>query len=143
MRHSVIPGILFILSGLLLAGMPQFFPSVCDRMVATASGGSVPMKCFWMARAELGTGALVFFSGLLYCVCHDAGVRFGITAMTMGTALLAIALPTVLIGVCPSETMDCHMGTRPALILAGTAVFFVALIACLGLSRAMKENKTR
>ena len=141
MNRSILPGILFILGGALIALLPQSVFPVCTGMVATASGSSVPMKCFWMAKAEIGTGALVVFGGLLFCLCRNPGARFGIAAMTAGAALLAVAFPTLLIGVCPSETMDCHMGTLPALALAGSFVFLVALVACPGLARAMKGKR--
>lgn len=135
-------GIFLILAGALIAVVPQFILPVCESGVATASGGSVPMKCFWTARAELGTGALVAFCGTLLCVCRDADVRSGIAAVTSAASLLALAFPTILIGMCGAETMPCRMGALPALILLAVAAFFVSLAACRSfLCAAKKEGR--
>ena len=139
----VVTGLVLILAGGLIAVVPQFILPVCESAVATASGGSVPMKCFWTARAELGTGALIVFGGLLLCVCKDAGTRFGAAAVTAAAALLAVAFPTVLIGVCGSETMACRMGTLPALVLLGAFAFLVSLLACRSSARAAKKEGRR
>lgn len=141
MSRSVLYGVVFIIAGALLALVPQVLLPVCDGTVATASGGSIPMKCFWTARAELGAGALVALGGILYCVFRNAGIRLGIAIMTAGAALLAMAFPTALIGVCASETMPCRMGTLPAVVLLGALVLVAALFACRGLSRYIKRNQ--
>ena len=140
MNRSVLPGILFVFGGVLLAAFPYVLLPVCSGGMTMASGASVPMKCFWTARAVLGTGLFITFGGVVYCFCHNPGVRLGIAAMIAGAAVLAVAFPTILIGICPTETMPCHMGTLPALILTGAVLFLAALGACRVLSRAMKEN---
>lgn len=143
MNRSILPGVIFILGGMFFAILPQFILPVCENLVATASGGNVPMKCFWTARAEVGAGAMAVLGGLLYCTWHDAGSRFGIAAMTAGAALLAVAIPTVLVGVCSSEAMACRVGTLPALVLTGMALFIAAVVVCLTLLGAMKKKCRR
>ena len=133
MNRSHIPGITLILAGTLIALAPYFLVPVCE--------GHAPMKCFWTARAALGTGILIIWGGLLYCLCRDAGTRLGIAAMSAGAALLAIAFPSVLIGVCATETMPCHMGTLPALVLAGSLALAISLTACLRCRRAKSRRE--
>lgn len=143
MTRPPLPGIFLILAGILLALVPHILLPVCEGVVATASGGNVPMKCFWTAKAELGTGALTAFAGLLYCLSRNPGVRFGIAVMTAATGMLGMAFPTLLIGVCPSETMPCRMGTLPALVLINAAIVITALLACLSNRRAMSREGGR
>ena len=141
MNRSVFYGMVFIIAGTLLALTPQVLLPVCEGSVTTASGGSIPMKCFWTARAELGAGALVALGGVLYCVFRDAGVRLGIVLMTAAATLLAMAFPFVLIGVCASETMPCRMGALPAVVLLAALVLVAALFACKGLSREITRKQ--
>lgn len=143
MKRAPVSGILLVLAGITLALVPYAVLPVCAGTVETASGGSVPMKCFWTAKAELGVGSLITFGGLLSCFSRDAGARFGIAAMTAGTALLGIAFPTALIGVCPSEAMACRMGTLPALVLINSVVAVISLFACRNSRRAMKRGGER
>lgn len=140
MSRFPLTGALFILAGILLAVLPDVLLPVCSGQVSTASGAAVPMRCFWTARAEIGVGALVSLGGVLYCLCRNTGARLGIAAVTAGAALLAVALPAGLTGVCAAETMPCRMGTLPGLVLVGVAVFFAALSACRNLSRSLKEK---
>jgi hypothetical protein len=140
-RSSVVPGLLLIAAGALLASVPHVLLPVCGHGVATAFGGSVPMKCFWTARAELGVGALTAFGGLAYCLCRDTAVRLGIAAMSAAAGLLAVAFPTLLIGVCARETMPCRTGALPGLVLAGAAVFFVSAVAGWRLWRLLRREK--
>lgn len=140
MNRSVLYGGILIAGGALLALLPQFVLPVCSATVATASGGSTPMKCFWTARAEIGAGALIIFGGIRLCVLCAPGIRLGVSLMAAGTALLAMAFPTVLIGVCAFEYMPCRMGTLPGIMLVGTLVFAVSLLACREFYIEMKKE---
>ena len=108
---------LIMLLGLLIMLTPQIIFPVCERTIATASGGAVPMKCFWTARAAYGTGGLVMTAGLMLAFVGLPGVRLGIAAMLLFVSLLSALLPMELIGVCAGVMMPCHMGTLPALCL--------------------------
>ena len=60
MNKKYIFGVIFIVSGVLLALMPYKIAPVChaDKM----------MKCFWTGRALLGTGVLLAVLNVFFCV---------------------------------------------------------------------------
>ncbi len=122
--------------GLLITLTPQFVFPVCSAGVPTASGGVVPMKCFWTARAVLGDGAAIALSGLLLFFIKTPGVRLGAALLPLAAGALAVLTPHWLIGVCPGEMMACHMGTLPALTLLGLLAVLAA--ACVA-GRARKN----
>ena len=115
-----------VVLGLLIALVPLCLFPVCEAGIATASGGSVPMKCYWTARVSLGSGGLVAFAGVLLLLCAKHPFCLGVALMAIPAGLLVILAPTQLIGVCPGEQMACHMGTLPALSLLGGLVILVA-----------------
>ena len=130
--------LLLIVLGCLIALTPYHLFPVCKATVPTASGGAVPMKCFWTARAVLGNGGMIAFAGLLLLFVKTPGVRLGAALAPFSAGLLAVMTPHGLIGVCPGETMACHMGTLPALTLLGS----FAVLAAIGIAaRAGKRMK--
>ena len=126
--------------GLLVALTPYVLFTVCQTGVPTASGSFVPMKCFWTARASLGNGGLIVFSGLVLCIARHPGVRLGAALVTAAAGTLAILTPVWVIGVCPGGMMPCHMGTRPALILLGLLTVLAAALIALRARRDMTAS---
>ena len=118
--------------GAFIMATPFWFFPVCQDGVAAASGAVLPMKCHWMARSELGCGAVVVFAGLALLFAGPA-VRKGVALMLLPLGALVILLPTRLVGVCKSEMMPCHMGTLPALCLLGGATVAVGAAILLRL----------
>lgn len=115
---AAIPQIVF---GVLIAVGPQTFAHVCEV-------GDTPMACHYTAQAELGIGvviALLAVIGLFF----DGKIRAGISISNMVLGALAIAVPTMLIGVCKGAMMHCHMVTMPVLIVLGALLIVVSAFA--------------
>ena len=128
--------IFLIVLGLFTVLTPYSIFPVCQAAMPTASGGAVPMKCFWTARAAVGSGGMILFAGLLLLFVRTPGTRLGVALMLFAVGLFAILTPHTLIGVCPGEMMACHMGTLPALSLLG----LLTLLAAAGVAlRARKD----
>lgn len=138
MRNRIVFGLLFVVLGGLVMALPFHILPVCETLLSLENGGSVPMKCHWMARAELGAGAVLAVLGVFCLFTRDPGVRMGLALGALPVAGLIAALPGGLIGVCPGPQMPCHGGTYPALvILSGGG----ALVGLLGLYFFRREAK--
>lgn len=127
-------GAVMILMALVLAIAPAF--TDCEshgKMLTTADGRTVSMKCHWAGIAEvaaaipLGIGGLYALRGRRKETTQLAAV-VGVAA---GAA--AILLPTVLIGTCGNAMMICNLLMKPILLAssilamaASGALFFVA-----------------
>lgn len=78
------------------------------------------MKCRWTAQAELGIGLLISVLGALLIVFKSKQIRIGLSLSAALNGILALLIPTVLIGVCENAHMTCRALALPALsVLSG------------------------
>ena len=123
MKNRVISGAGAIVAGLLISLGPQFLFKLCPPM----EGGRW-MKCHWTGQAEIGVGILAAILGCLMIFFPDNKVRLGLSIAVLFSGILALLLPTVLIGGCGMETMPCRSAAFPALTVISvlTVVGFAA-----------------
>ena len=153
MKNRIVSSVLFIFIGALLILFPLYILPVCplpdaQTIPATTMAGdghmhSTPgkiMKCFWTARAEIGIGSLVIAIGALVLFSRSLFVRMGLSMALACTAVLAAAIPTILIGVCGNEMMRCNMGAKPALILLAIVLAIAAISNVLYLNKQVNKQ---
>lgn len=127
-------GVVMIVAALVLAVAPAFTDCQANgKMLSTADGRSVSMKCHWAGVAEVAAAIPLAAAGI-YALRgrRKETLRLaGIVGVVTGAA--ALALPTLLIGTCANPMMACNVVMRPILLTAGTlaivasiALFFVA-----------------
>ena len=112
----------------LIAVVPMFTDCLsAGRMLTLENGRQIPMKCHWTGRAELGLGLPLLGVGLLMAFTRrkESYRSLGLLGITLG--VVAILLPTTLIGVCGMPDMPCHSSMQPALILMGVLVVGISL----------------
>jgi len=99
---------------------------------------SVPMKCHWTALAEIGVAIPLALVGFItiFSKRKETGGTMGILGVTLGA--LAIAFPTLLIGVCAKADMICNLVEKPALIFSGILIMVVSGVVFFN-SRKMME----
>jgi hypothetical protein len=107
---------------------------------SSAESSTTVMKCFWTARAELGIGALIAIVGVLLIVLKSRQIRLGLSLAAALNGILALLVPTALIGVCGHASMQCRIGTLPALVILSSFVIIVAALNTVYLSKARSEK---
>jgi hypothetical protein len=128
-------GVGLILLALVLAIAPAF--TDCEshgKTLATADGRSVSMKCHWTGIAEIAAAIPLGIAGLF--TLRGRGRETKRLAAIVGGAsgLMAILLPTVLIGTCMNPAMTCNLLMRPILLSSGILAV-VATVALFVLAR--------
>src|SRR5512137_2777706 len=104
----------------LIAVVPIFYNCQHDGKALTLGNGmKVPMKCFWTAMAAVATAVPLFLIGLLQTVSRQQETRRALGALGGVLGVMAIALPTALIGVCMHPDASCNLVMKPALIFMG------------------------
>lgn len=136
-NRTIAIAVILIIVGLLIAIVPWYILPVCEAadqnsdsmkdMKAGSKGGMI-MKCGYTARAEVGVGLLGVLLGLSLLVFPRRDSRRAIGVQTIGVGVVAVLLPTVLIGVCGTPSAPCVIGTKPGLILLGTITVIIGLV---------------
>ena len=128
-------GGVMILMALVLAIAPVF--TDCEsqgKMLTTADARTVSMKCHWAGVAEVAAAIPLALAGIYALRSRrKETLRFaGLVGATSG--LVAILLPTALIGTCMNASMICNLLMRPILLASGI-IAIVASIALIVLAR--------
>jgi hypothetical protein len=123
-----------ILSALALAIAPVF--TDCEstgKMLTTADGRNVSMKCHWTGVAEIAAAVPLGIAGVYTLFGRRKETLRFAAIVGAASGLMAILLPTVLIGTCMNAAMTCNVLMRPILLASGilaiaasVALFFVA-----------------
>ena len=97
-----------------------------------ATGTAMPkMKCLWTARAEVGVAVPLFLIGVLLLVSRRKETRRALAIPAAALGVVAILLPTMLIGVCPSSGAVCRTTLLPSMLIAGGLTIAASLAALL------------
>ena len=135
-------GAVVVILGIIVAIGPHYIFPVCQyfgQLVTTAAGTTIPMKCFWTARAEVGLGALTVIAGLLLILSRQQETRRMLGVVVGSLGILVLLTPTNLIGLCMSADHPCRVGTEPFLILTGVVVFIVGIITIVTASGVLHK----
>jgi hypothetical protein len=134
MKNRIISGSAAIVSGLLIALGPQFLFKVCPVM------GDMIMKCHWSAQAEIGIGILIAALGIALVIFANPHTQLGLTIGVFLAGILALLIPHVLIGGCPSSHMPCRKITFPAITVVGILLLIAAALNALYLARKTMKS---
>jgi hypothetical protein len=113
-------------TGLLIALTHLVFP-VCQGLLTLENGKTVPMRCFWTARAEMTLGALLFLTGLVILFTQGSEGRQRLNHLVALLGLAVILTPLVIIPTCANPEMSCNIGTKPAWLISGGLTLLLGL----------------
>lgn len=126
-RPAFVSGIVMTAVGLVLAAALFWWLPHCHTEMV--------MKCVWMTRAAAGASLVIAALGVVMMFSPSAGAAIGALAGIIFTAMLEMALATVLIGPCLNPMMGCHAVTRPTILVAGALIALIALAEMWRLSK--------
>ena len=135
------------LSAVLLIGLAILIAVVpilteCARegkLLATADGRQVPMKCHWTAIASLSMAIPLFAVGIMQWFSRRKETQRVLSLLGALMGVFVILFPTVLIGVCSHPDATCNLIMRPALIFMGALAIGVNLLNWFGSERRLEQ----
>ena len=139
MKFPKVIALLETACGVLVAATPFVLP-VCQGLLLTTTGKTVPMRCYYTGQTEIAVGLLLAFAGILaFAFGRQVEARGALNALVLALGAVVILIPTVILGTCASPDMACNIGTKPALILLGSATM---LLGCVGLWEAWSSFRS-
>ena len=129
-------GVIMIVCALALAIAPVFTDCQSQgKMLTTADGRSVSMKCHWAGVAEIAAAIPLLIAGVYALLGRRRETTRFAAIVGAASGTMAILLPTLLIGVCANPMMVCNMLMRPILLASG----IVAIAASIALFVTARE----
>lgn len=128
MKDKKAAGIFAIMIGVLVALIPEVIFPVCTGMIELINGKALYMKCHWTAMAELLVGGFIVFDGILLIIFKKYETRIALSIILFLFGLAVLLIPTLIIGMCDTATMDCRVGTEPALIVVSVIIMAISIV---------------
>ncbi len=122
--------ILLIISGIATIFIPSLYSCAAyGKSIQLPSGKTVPMKCLWTARAEVGPGILLLAVGVFLFISRKSESRRFLSLFGIILSILIMLFPMVLIGVCANPDMSCVVLMKPILLMIGAVVGILGIAA--------------
>ena len=127
---KILPIVNIIIGALLIIG-PQTFLHVCKGSMM----GMTP-PCKNIPTWSLVIGIILIIVSLAKLVLIFKGKRSKVAYIATGLAeavigVVAIGIPTFIVGTCKSKHMHCSMVTKPALIMIGAVIIITAVVGLI------------
>lgn len=155
-----IAAVLVVAMGLVIGVVPQFTHCKTGSTMGTngstttagasttagvgtaATAKPAPMRCYWTARAELGVALPLLAAGVPLFFARRKETRRALALLVAVLGLVAMLLPTVLIGVCDQSSAVCNTAMRPSLLAAGGLTVAFGLITLISNELGSDHQRT-
>jgi len=122
--------IVLMVAGLVTIIVPNFYTCQAHgHAIQLSSSKSIPMRCLYTARAEIGLGVLLLAVGALLFISRKLESRRFLSILALILGIFVILLPTALIGVCVNPDMPCVVLMKPILLLTGIVTGALGIVA--------------
>lgn len=124
-----ISGVFLTAISFIVGIVPQF--TACaffGKSIALQDGRTIPMKCLWSARAEIGIAAGIFALGALMFTSKRLETRRYLSIVGIVLGAFTMLVPSELIGVCATPMMLCHSVMLPTMLTTGGLVTAVSIM---------------
>ena len=132
--------VLLITLAILIAVVPPLTECAREgKLLATADGRQVPMKCHWTAVASIAMAIPLLVVGIMQWFNKRKESQRSLSILGAVMGVIVILLPTALIGVCTHPDATCNLIMRPALIFMGTLVVGINLFNLIVVERRPEQ----
>ena len=133
MKNRFIVSIATIILGILVVLIPNAIFPVCESM-------EMKMSCYYSGQAVTGVGILITLLGIAALFIGNENIRLGISIAQVLNAILVLALPLKLTGLCKMESMDCRKATLPAWIVVSVLLIIINVAGVVLISIKNREH---
>ena len=119
-----------MLFSLILAVSVFTFASPCEEVIGS-DGASSWMTCHWMAQAVFGLALAMTAINFMSMCFISRRIKIGLSVAVLPVALAAMAMPTLLIGVCHHADAHCVMITQPVVLVFSVLIMVLSLLNAL------------
>ncbi|HEX3077184.1 MAG TPA: DUF4418 family protein [Lachnospiraceae bacterium] len=86
-----------------------------------------PMKCYWSSKAEIGIALILVVVAVLNYFSKTTREKTFLAILAIALGIVAILIPSVLIGGCGMKTMPCQKSTFPAYYVTSAILIVVSI----------------
>ncbi len=133
MKNKLITTITYLFIAILLIVGPHTIFKVCEVM-------EKPMRCYYSARAEIGIAVILLVIAILYFFTKTKRERVLVNIAVIPIGIVALLIPSILIGGCGMKTMACQAATFPAIYAISALMMIFSLFNIFNLTKSDKRN---
>lgn len=137
LRNHVLDAILILLSLLLAVGTATIFQT-CGPM----EDGKY-MTCHWAGLVVVAIGVVLTVQGIVRLFTFELNARRGISIASLTTAVLAIAVPDKLVGICGMNSMQCQLVTKPVVTVISILIIVALIVDIILSSKDISREKKK
>jgi hypothetical protein len=119
-KNKLIISIIYLIAAIVYIFGPLTIFKICEA-------GDHPMKCYWSSKAEIGVAFILIVTAVLYYFSKTTREKTILSILAIALGVVAILIPSVLIGGCGMKTMPCQKSTFPAYYVTSAILIVVSI----------------